>query len=387
MRTDKKMRRYLEKTNSNIVKNYKEMCKILREEEKTKAEKELQLEQWKGYFDFEIKGQKFIIKKIYTELLINKNMRMYTEKQKELEIENSISNLMIHKEYREFFFPVLFYMLKKKTENTLLDAKVEFAQMCGFFNKSIKGKSIFDNYITYKEVRKSEFPEKAYWNLNMEESNYVQYLLYIKNSVFGIIERALNALQNMNVLEFSEVKVGIEFRKNIKSIYELSSEENEKYEKLDKEALKEVLPLYNKKTKRKRKSIKEKDLIPYPSLLRLYYQKRNALVVSKLKYDSVANYYKVKLTDLNSRVLEELDIIKSDEQLKDFQRKLNSRYSNNLQINALKNYRKKSEQNKNLTEVENCEDKEPTEKIEYYNKTEIIDQLVSFEPVFDVINE
>lgn len=240
MRTDKKMRRYLEKTNSNIVKNYKEMCKILREEEKTKAEKELQLEQWKGYFDFEIKGQKFIIKKIYTELLINKNMRMYTEKQKELEIENSISNLMIHKEYREFFFPVLFYMLKKKTENTLLDAKVEFAQMCGFFNKSIKGKSIFDNYITYKEVRKSEFPEKAYWNLNMEESNYVQYLLYIKNSVFGIIERALNALQNMNVLEFSEVKVGIEFRKNIKSIYELSSEENEKYEKLDKEALKVI---------------------------------------------------------------------------------------------------------------------------------------------------
>ncbi len=384
MRTDKKMRRYLEKTNSNIIKNYKEVCKILREEEKTKAEKELQLEQWKCYFDFEIKGQKFIIKKVYTELLVKSKEKLYEEKQKERETENSISRIMIRKEYREFLFPILFYLLKEKTVNTILCAKVDFAEKCGFFNKSIIGKSKIENYSKYRELQKSEFPNKRYWNFDMEESNYFNYLQYIKNSAFGIVQRALKALQDVNVLEFSEEKVGITFNKNIKSINELSSEEKEKYKKLDKEALNEVLPLYNKKTKRKRKSIKEKDLIPYPNLLQVYYKKRNALVLSKLEYDSVADYYKVKLTDLNSRVLEELDIIKSEQELKEFQRKLNDRYSDNLQSNALKNYKKKSEQTKNLTEVENCEDGESTEKIEYYNKIEIIDQLVSFESVYDV---
>ena len=121
--------------------------------------------------------------------------------------------------------------------------------------------------------------------------------------------------------------------------------------------------------------------------MQVYYQKRNALVSSILKYDSVADYYKVKLTDLNSRVLEELDTIKSDEELKEFQRKLNDRYSDNLQSNAWKNYKKKSEQEENSCEVEKSEETELHAKIEYYNRIELIDQLVCFESAFDVKDE
>ncbi len=47
------------------VKNYKEMCVLLKEKEKSGASKRSQIKQWKRYFDFEKEGQKFFIERIY----------------------------------------------------------------------------------------------------------------------------------------------------------------------------------------------------------------------------------------------------------------------------------------------------------------------------------
>lgn len=48
-----------------VIKNYKELCAILNEEAKTGKAKQLQLKNWKRYFDWEKDGQKFIIVDIY----------------------------------------------------------------------------------------------------------------------------------------------------------------------------------------------------------------------------------------------------------------------------------------------------------------------------------
>ena len=56
-----------------IVKNYKEMCKILNENEKTGDSKKAQQKEWKRYFDFGKEGQKYIIYEIY-EKPLPKNM-------------------------------------------------------------------------------------------------------------------------------------------------------------------------------------------------------------------------------------------------------------------------------------------------------------------------
>jgi len=56
-----------------IIKNYKEMCKILNEEEKTSNSKKAQQKEWKRYFDFGKEGQKYIIYEIY-EKPLPKNM-------------------------------------------------------------------------------------------------------------------------------------------------------------------------------------------------------------------------------------------------------------------------------------------------------------------------
>lgn len=56
-----------------IIKNYKEMCKILDEEEKTSNSKKAQQKEWKRYFDFSKEGQKYLIYEIY-EKPLPKNM-------------------------------------------------------------------------------------------------------------------------------------------------------------------------------------------------------------------------------------------------------------------------------------------------------------------------
>ena len=50
-----------------IVKNYKEMCKLLGEEERTGNSKISQLKEWKRHFGFYKEGNKFIITEVYDE--------------------------------------------------------------------------------------------------------------------------------------------------------------------------------------------------------------------------------------------------------------------------------------------------------------------------------
>lgn len=48
-----------------VVKNYKELCTLLDEKVTTGKGKQLQIENWTRYFDFERDGNKYIIKKVY----------------------------------------------------------------------------------------------------------------------------------------------------------------------------------------------------------------------------------------------------------------------------------------------------------------------------------
>ena len=58
-----------------IIKSYKELCTILNEEAKTGKAKQLQLKNWKRYFDWEKDGQKFIIVDIYDTPLPKEDLR------------------------------------------------------------------------------------------------------------------------------------------------------------------------------------------------------------------------------------------------------------------------------------------------------------------------
>lgn len=384
MKPHKHMRRHFDKGNPNTVQSYKAMCKILHEDEEEKKKKDLQKERWKCYFSYKTQGNKFIIKEIYPDPVVKKNEKMFFEKEKEREIENSINKLLIHKEYREYLLPILLYLLKE--ENNVIESKIGFAVMCGFFSNRIKGKIKIGEYIQYKITKQEELLYKKYSNTKMVKNNYYDYLRYIKSGVYGTIERALTALQNLSVLEYSIVNVGITTEDNIPYREELSTGENQQYEELNNQALDEVLNEYNEKAKKKKKKIQEKDLVIYPKLLEKYYSILESLIKTNMGYDMVVEYYKIKLTDLNNRISDEINTIKNKKDFRGFKEKLNKRYSSNLQTNALKKYIKEIEHIENLNEVENYEESKQYEKIKYYNKIEIIDQLVSFEPIFDAVD-
>ena len=58
-----------------VIKNYKLMCQLLNQEEKTGNAKKAQQKEWKRFFDFEKQGQKYIIIEIYTEPLPKNDKR------------------------------------------------------------------------------------------------------------------------------------------------------------------------------------------------------------------------------------------------------------------------------------------------------------------------
>jgi len=58
-----------------VIKNYKELCNLFGEDTKTGKAKQLQLKNWKRYFDWEKDGQKFIITDIYDTPLPKEDLR------------------------------------------------------------------------------------------------------------------------------------------------------------------------------------------------------------------------------------------------------------------------------------------------------------------------
>ena len=58
-----------------VVKNYKLMCHLLQQEQKTSNSKKAQHKEWQRYFDYEKQGQKYIITEIYNEPLIKNDKR------------------------------------------------------------------------------------------------------------------------------------------------------------------------------------------------------------------------------------------------------------------------------------------------------------------------
>jgi len=89
-------------SSGEIIKNYKEFCMLLGEQEKTGGAKNAQLKKWQRYIDFHKDGHKFIIDGIYEEPKnkidnrSNGNNTIYSEY-----IKNLIMDLLVHNSMRQ----------------------------------------------------------------------------------------------------------------------------------------------------------------------------------------------------------------------------------------------------------------------------------------------
>ena len=282
MRIDKKISRYVQKKGYEI-KNYKELCKILNEDCKTGVAKINQIKRWKLYFDFERDGNKIFITDIFDEDTIKENEKLFEENKR-------INNAYCRSRYRKELISVLLFLTANCPEKPFLIQKIELATACGFFNEEAFGKSTYDKYMNFR-ARYLDNSEKAYLKYDMNTSTFYKYFNEVKNNAYNSIERALKSLQELQLIDYEVINVGIKSEQK----HLLTTFEEEAYIKCQKEACKQLLPFYNEHSKIQKDKIEEKDFIYRYTIREEYYRILNNLVSKKLRFDIIIKHYYISL--------------------------------------------------------------------------------------------
>lgn len=152
-----------------VVRNYKEMCKILKEEIKTGKAKQLQLKEWERYFEWEKSGQKFIVTDIYDTPLSKQDKRR-------------IGNNSVYVKYIEL---ILLQYLSKQEGYTKTFTKRNWWELLGMVN----GK--------YNRVSKKYLEDIDHTITKFEINHFYQRC---NKKLEQILFSALNNLKNRKLL-------------------------------------------------------------------------------------------------------------------------------------------------------------------------------------------
>lgn len=163
----------------DIIKNYKELCTLIREEVKDGNAKKAQLKEFERYFQYEKHGQKFLILEVYDEPLPKNDKR-------------KDGNRKIYVTYIE---SILLTYLYRLDNNTGYFTKKQLWQLLGMINQ-MYGKVNIDDL---QEIDLNITP----WELN----KFYQNCDYKLSS---ILFSALNSLKNRSLITYEEQYVILE---------------------------------------------------------------------------------------------------------------------------------------------------------------------------------
>lgn len=166
-----------------VVKNYRELCMLLNQDVKGGKSKQLQIEDFKRYFDFEKAGQKFIITDIYDEPLTKEDKR-------------KLGNNSIYVKYIEM---ILLQHLSKQKGYTKTLTKRNWWELLGMVNKKY-------NKIAPKQLQKIDYKITPF-----QINNFYQRC---NKKLEQILFSALNNLKNRKLIlwELQTVIVTIDDR-------------------------------------------------------------------------------------------------------------------------------------------------------------------------------
>jgi uncharacterized protein YqiB (DUF1249 family) len=125
--------------NGLIVKNYKELCLLLNEKEKTGESKKSQIKDWERYFKYRKQGHKYIIEDVY-EVPMEK-----------LDKRNKGNNAI----YIKYIETILLYLLSQEVNQTLVCTKNYLMLKLG-----IVSKNYIDKYYRTLLVKNKEFKQR-----------------------------------------------------------------------------------------------------------------------------------------------------------------------------------------------------------------------------------
>ena len=180
-----------------VLKNYKELCGFLGQEIKTGKAKQLQIEDFKRYFDFEKSGQKFIIIDIYDEPLTKEDKRR-------------LGNNNIYVKYIEV---ILLQYLSKQDGYTKTFTKRNWWELLGMVNRK------------YKKIPKEQLTEIDYTITSFEIDHFYQRC---NKKLEAILFSALNNLKRRKLLIWELQTVIVVIDENGKMTYFLADDESKK---------------------------------------------------------------------------------------------------------------------------------------------------------------
>ena len=389
MRIDKKIRKYIEQ-NGNYFENYKELCKVLREDEKSGKAKTKQLERWELYFSYSRKGHGYVIGEVYDDATIRRNEQMFQNRKKE-------NNMHARSKYRKELIEVLKKLIYDSENKTLFLPMISIAIACGFFNESIKGTTFYKDYMIKREIFKSNNPEKKYYKYDMSYFNYNIYITQIKNNAYEILTRTLETLKANDMIDYHISYQGEDVETGEQR--ELSIEEVDKYEEIQEKTLSDILALYNEVAKEPKESITRRDILFYKDLREKYYEELENNIKEELGLEKVIPFHFVCFTSSFEKKLDEGGEICTDEQYLEYRKNINKKSITNLQKNLDKNIKKNEDfhcevQVKSLEWTDDdsyihdykyYKDMSQQEQA-YYNKIEIIENSINIGDSLDIID-
>ena len=157
-----------------IVKNYKKMCEVTEEDIKTGKSKQLQLKDWKRYFDFDTKGHTFIIKEVFE-----------VPKHKDKTANNS--------KYIEEIKDILVDYIYTNRDD---EGKVTIS-----FSKLINILGMVNDTYSIANSRKRELSDI----LNIDLKAVYYFYNNTRSELKNIVERALNNLKNRSVIHYNSI--------------------------------------------------------------------------------------------------------------------------------------------------------------------------------------
>ena len=369
------IKKYIDK-NGNTVKNYKNMCEILGEQITSGVAKQNQLERWKIYFDYNKIGHRFEITRIYDEATTRENEKQYFNKKKSLK-------LFARSLYRKELVAILLYIIKKSDGSHLWESKLNLAIKCGLMNEHVKGKVKYKDYTSYRSKIKKTEGQARYLSVNMYKHFYCLFSQSLKKGVYNVINSALEAMQELEIITCNTIYVGLKEKEFIP----LSINEIIKYKQIENKVLEEIYPEYAIKVSSPKKQIRIKDLMYFPNLIERFYEGLSELINKQMNYKMVLQYYDIYITDEG---FELSNAIKDENDFESIKQHLNETYVDNVYNRENEKIRKYKRQSNDIETEFKVGNKElamwyQIKQIAYYNKIELLDQFINCNDPIDAI--
>jgi hypothetical protein len=192
------------------IKNYKEMCKILNEKEKSGNSKQAQIKEWERYFSYKKQGYTFIVTDIYKQ-----------EKPKPPRADNV---------YLRLLETVLMNKLSLEEDFMVNFSKLKLYEYVGFTNI---------NYTAEQKIINSFIGEVAdKYSITQEQAKdyYKKFIAFSHKKFDRILFDALNSMQRRHLIYFTKIYTIAYYDENNNEIFrEATNEEIEDILEITKE--------------------------------------------------------------------------------------------------------------------------------------------------------